>query len=28
MVMAVEPDHVVLGLRAPEQDGGPTTGER
>jgi diadenylate cyclase len=27
-VMAVEPGHVVLGLRAPEQDGGPARGER
>ena len=27
-VMAVEPDHVVLGLRVPEPDGGPTKGER
>ena len=27
-VMAVEPDHVVLSLRAPEQDGGLPKGER
>jgi diadenylate cyclase len=27
-VMAVEPDHVLLVLRAPEQDGGPPKGER
>jgi diadenylate cyclase len=27
-VMALQPDHVVLGLRVPEQDGGPTKDER
>ena len=27
-VMAVEPGHVVLGLREPEPDGGPAKGER
>jgi hypothetical protein len=27
-VMAVEPDHVQLVLRAPEPDGGPPKGER
>jgi diadenylate cyclase len=27
-VIAVEPDHVLLVLRAPEQDGGPPKGER